>query len=179
MPTKGRFTGGIARSVCACLALGVCPAVSLDAVKSGTSPQVGPKPAQGAVSEPSSRGRTSFALDTISDGVGPDGRAFSTYTFIASDGEKVYKTFITFDTPASAAKWVREEIKGAAKILERGPLRNKDGKTVGERTVLLWPENDPAKRGAGVIRTEGPHLLQISSRSLEDALALEALIKSD
>jgi hypothetical protein len=121
--------------------------------------------------------KISFKLVFISDSIGKDGEASTTFTYLASDGNKLHTSCIALDSPAAAVRKLHAQIGAARRVVERGVVKNKDGKTVGERAVLLVPTEDPSKPVATLIRTNGASYCVISSESLKDALEFEKLFR--
>lgn len=122
-------------------------------------------------------GKISFKLVLISDSIGKEGKATTTFTYLASDGYKLHTSCIALDSPVAAARKLHAQIGAATRVVERGAVKNKDGKTVGERAVLLVPTEDPSKPVATLIRTNGASYCVISSESLKDALEFEKLFR--
>ena len=176
---KRSLTKPLGWALCLGLLVGETLTTFTQPAAAGPQIQENDKRAGASIATLPAENKLSFKMDSISNSLGDGGRWATTYTFVASDGEKVYKSLMTFESRAAAAKALQENIRVASKIVERGPLKNKKGKTIGERVVLLWPESDPARRSTGIIRTDGLHLCQISSKSLQNALALERLINTE
>jgi hypothetical protein len=107
-----------------------------------------------------------------------------TTLYKASNGETAHLFGTDLISQKFAAEYLEEKLKGA-NVIERKPRINKQGVTIGERIVaLLNARTEPHKRGPNdphksvptIILTVGTSYYELSSNSLEVALALDAYL---
>src|SRR5215813_1122870 len=109
----------------------------------------------------------------VSSGKKANGAEFSTGLYDSPDGNTVSSTVETYVSAAYAKREMKNRIKQATKIIERGCKRNQSGKTVGERIVIYLPDKARSLEYANVLWLDGENLHIIESSSLEHALDFE------
>jgi hypothetical protein len=102
-----------------------------------------------------------------------DGVRFSTVMYDSSDGIAVSATTEQRGSPARANKELQRRMGKAIKILRREPKRQKDGKIVGTRLVIMFQSKGQQKNQFAVIWTDGPELHSIEAISLQHVLKFE------
>ncbi|MCM3870118.1 MAG: hypothetical protein ND895_05405 [Pyrinomonadaceae bacterium] len=102
-----------------------------------------------------------------------DGVRVSTVMYNASDGIAVSATTEERGSPVRANKELRRRMVKAIKILGREPIREKDGKIVGTRVVIMFQPKRQQKAQFAVIWTDGSELHSIEAISLQHVLKLE------
>lgn len=103
----------------------------------------------------------------------PDGISFSYHLYKSSDGVGVTTIVESHSSPASAQKALRNKLRTAIKIIERGPRIEDQAEEKGGRAVFSFAVPGSHKKQAAVIWTDGQQLYRIESRSLKHALAFE------
>ena len=116
-----------------------------------------------------------FTLLRMGDGVTADGARFSQDTYEGPNGEKAFAVIVYCDSPEHAKKQFGDKIKKATKIIEQQKLSDEKDATE-ERAVITFIAGDK-KLASMILTTEGAHLREIKSYSLQDALDLEKQIK--
>ncbi len=91
------------------------------------------------------------------------------------DGVNLSFIYVNFPSHEAADQAFQNELRGAARIIERVPLYDrKEQAIVGERVVVMFTSDDAAKREwASVISFDNTKLYQISSPSLRHVLAFD------
>jgi hypothetical protein len=104
----------------------------------------------------------------------PDGLGGFT-AFRSYDGVHLTFAHARFSSREAAAEGLRRSLRGAVRVVERGPLYDREGENVvGERVVAIFPPNGYAQsEWASVNCLDGEQLYQISSLSLRHALAFD------
>ncbi len=104
----------------------------------------------------------------------PDGYGgFTAYR--SYDGAHLTFAHARFPSREAAAEGFRRSLRDAVRVVERGPLYDREAENVvGERVVAIFPPNEYAQsEWASVICLDGEQLYQISSLSLRHALAFD------
>lgn len=104
----------------------------------------------------------------------PNGRLGGFTTVRASDCVDVAIVDEDEGSSSQAVDEFEKRIRGAVRIVERGPIRNEDNGLVGERVVLV--EEGP-KAEIIFLKNGVSRLVVIESKSLAHALAFEKLIQ--
>jgi hypothetical protein len=91
----------------------------------------------------------------------------------APDGVKISISGAQFQSPSQAKRELRERLKPAIIILERGPKHDNKGGKVGERVVELFNSKEAGKRDALVLWTDKKNIHEVWSVSLSHALEFE------
>ena len=107
------------------------------------------------------------------DGIWEGEKWFHAMKFIGPEGERADAMHVPCETASDASAELEKLVKKAVKTLERGPNIHRDGKTVGERVLLLYPAREAGQTFYMLLWTDGPVLHSISSKSREDVLAIE------
>ena len=103
----------------------------------------------------------------------PEGVPFSYHLYKSSDGIAVTTIIENHSSPASAQRALRNKLRTAIKIIERGPRTETQAEEKGERAVFSFAAPVSRKIQAAVIWTDGQQLYRIESLSLKHALAFE------
>jgi hypothetical protein len=117
-----------------------------------------------------------FKRVVVGEGVtkaGVIGVPVSLTTFEASDHVKLLAIFGDFDSSAAAMKELQLRLRDVAKIRKKSPKKNQKGSVVGQRVVAETKDQHSGKASFVIAWTNGSHLREIDSDSLEDALLLE------
>jgi hypothetical protein len=114
-----------------------------------------------------------FKLLTMGNGRTRDGVPTYFSNYESSGGNKLYKILIEFQSTERCNEQLNALIKASVKLIERGPRKDRDGHTVGERIVVLLPTKLPDERLAAIAWTNGKKYTDIRSNSLEDLQAFE------
>jgi hypothetical protein len=101
----------------------------------------------------------------------------SYYSYItgyeAPDGVIISESCAPFRSPSEAKRGLRERLKYAISILERGAKYNDNGRKVGERVVALFNSKEAGKRVVLVLWTEKEDMYEVESYSLSHAVEFE------
>ncbi len=90
------------------------------------------------------------------------------------DGVKLSSTSSTFPSRQSAGSALQTSLQEATEIIERKPLHNDAGETIGERVVAKFPPNEIATDGyISILALENDRVFEIASTSLRHAVAFE------
>lgn len=105
--------------------------------------------------------------------VPPDGSGGGA-SYKSFDGVKLSSTYSTFSSRQSAESALQTSLREATEIIERKPLYNDAGETIGERVVARFPPNEIATDGyIAILALENDRLFKIASTSLRHAVAFE------
>jgi hypothetical protein len=104
-----------------------------------------------------------------------DGVHLGLTTFKASDGVKLTATDGEFDSARRAQQEFDKEIAKATKVIERGKKKDKTGKVIGERALIMAGTSDLDKPIPAVVWTDGLWFHEIRSTSMRDIIELEKL----
>ena len=132
--------------------------------------------AQSAVRTPKSTQQPSpikFKAARVSNGQTPDGIWFSLTKLVADDGSLAYNIVIPFDSVTRADGELRQRSKLATKIVRTSPQIDKQGKTVGQRLLALYPGAAPGIPIVKLSWTIGSTYFEINSNSMANVLELE------
>jgi len=101
----------------------------------------------------------------------------SYYSYItgyeAPDGVEIYESCAPFQSPSAAKRGLRERLKDAISILERGPKYDHQGRKVGERVVALFNSKEAGKRASLVFWTDKKNMYEVGSLSISHVLEFE------
>lgn len=111
----------------------------------------------------------------------PDGGAYArlddgwmdTDLYRAADGSRLSYSREGHRSPTQAAREMRSEVRRSERVIERTPVKDKNGRQAGERVVVLWRANTRSWVRASVLRREGCISSSINAESLERALEFE------
>jgi hypothetical protein len=103
------------------------------------------------------------------------GGSYNSYItgYEAPDGVKISKSGAQFQSPSQAKRELRERLKHAISILERGPKYDNKGRKVGERVLALFNSKEGGKRAVVVLWTDKKDMYEVGSLSLSHALEFE------
>lgn len=107
--------------------------------------------------------------------VDKDGTHLGFTDYKASDGITLQALYNDFGTPSEAEIELEKEIKAAAKVVEIGVKKNKEGTSVGRRAQIIL--RAPRVKWSAVLWTDGRSFHEIESRSLRDILELERIYR--
>jgi hypothetical protein len=102
-----------------------------------------------------------------------NGAQFSAGTYDSTDGKVVSSTVETYRSATRAKSELKKRIKKATEIVERGSKRNRNGKLIGYRVVVMLRGGSQFGTYATVLWLAGEELHIIESSSLQHALEFE------
>jgi hypothetical protein len=101
----------------------------------------------------------------------------SHYSYItgyeAPDGVEIYESCAQFQSPSAAKRELRERLKYAISILERGPKYDNKWRKVGERVVALFNSKEAGKKAVLVFWTDKKDMYEVGSLSISHVLEFE------
>jgi hypothetical protein len=109
----------------------------------------------------------------VSNGQTPDGIWYSATKFEAPDGSVAYNLVIPFESISRAEEELRTRVKLARKIVRHDPQIDKDGRTVGQRVLALYPGSTADISIIKLSWTIGSTYFEINSKSMANVLELE------
>jgi hypothetical protein len=102
----------------------------------------------------------------------------SLWEFTSSDGREFKRWTITCGSPAGARRKMTELLTGATKIVLRDPVRDAQGREIGEEVVAAFPASDTENGVASLFHVnESEYLVQITSSSLSNILDFRTDLK--
>lgn len=105
-----------------------------------------------------------------------DGSSLSLRSYTKKDGKTVTIVHGDFSSDAEAIEELNHAVKAANKIVDRQSLKDDNGKTVGERILAVFMQNEPKEELQSVLWTEGSTFWDVSSPSLSVTLEWEKKI---
>jgi hypothetical protein len=115
--------------------------------------------------------RPSKPRRTYVRGIHLDAARGSLWEFTSSDGREFKRWTITCGTPASARQKMTELLDGSTEIVLRDPVRDAQGRQIGEDVVAVYPPGDTENGVASLFHVdESEYLVQITSNSLRNIL---------
>jgi len=116
-----------------------------------------------------------FKLLVLANGRTGDGTPTFLSTYATPAGNKVYKTFIEFNSTQRSKEQLGQLLKIADKVIEKGPKKDRHAGSVGDRIVIILPEKKENKQLIAIAWTSGQKYVELSSTSQDDLLAFEKI----
>jgi hypothetical protein len=93
--------------------------------------------------------------------------------YAAPDGVEISESCATFLSPSKAKRGLREKLKDAIGIVERGAKYDNQGRRVGERAVAFFNSKEEGKNVALVLWTDKKGMYELPSSSINHVLEFE------
>jgi len=102
----------------------------------------------------------------------------SLWEFTSSDGREFKRWTITCGSPDSARQKMTELLTSSTEIVLRDPVRDAQGRQIGEDVVAAFPASDTENGVASLFHVdESEYLVQITSNSLSNILDFRTDLK--
>lgn len=102
-----------------------------------------------------------------------EGVVIEVSNYETTDGMPLQQIIQRYRSPSDPGQEMQRIIARAASVVERGPKRDREGRRIGERAVLMLGASTPGQAQMAVVWTEGSALYLLQSSSLRHVLAFE------